>query len=75
MSRVIIKNGEPTVEETGLMTDIVDAAMLPLGVFSQEEKYVSQKVAGAATIGFAAAGFVLGDRFGDKVPLIGQGRA
>lgn len=64
---------------TTLVDNIVGGILSPLKAFSPENAdgsgtYVSEKAAGQGALLAFGAGFVTGDMFGDKVPLLGGRR-
>lgn len=75
MSKVTEKDGQLTVVETSMVDTAVDVVTAPLKVASKEKTYYSNSTLGWASIAFLAAGVFIGDRFGDKIPLLGQRRS
>lgn len=64
-----------TVTGTTALTKVLNVVTLPLAAFTKDDTaFVSKQDAGIAVLGGMAAGFVLGDMFGAKVPLIGGRR-
>lgn len=78
MSNLTLASGPTsgvTVTSTTALTKALNVVTLPLSAFTKDETaYVSQQDAGIAVLGGIVAGFVLGDMYGAKVPLIGKRR-
>lgn len=76
----IVKTGTAAApvytESPATLTDMfVGGLMAPLNAFNtKNEEFVDIGTAGRQTLIGMGVGFFLGDRFGDSVPLIGQGR-
>lgn len=59
-------------EETSFFDDVMDAVIAPLGVLSSdEETFYSKRTMGLSSAGWAAAGYALGARKPDLIPVIG----
>lgn len=64
-----------TVTSTTALTKALNVVTLPFAAFTEDDTaYVSKQDAGIAVLGGIAAGFVLGDMYGAKVPLLGKRR-
>lgn len=80
MSNKIVVGGTaetPTYTKSKLSTTdkLLAAAASPLAIFSDEETdYFPKSVVGLAAIGWGLGGFMLGDKFGGNVPVIGGRR-
>lgn len=79
MTKMITKGGTaeaPTYVETDQsMTDnFVDAVTSPLNAFTESKEYVNKQDAAQQVLIGAAAGFVAGDIFGARVPVLGGRR-
>lgn len=79
MSKIVKGGTEASPTYTHTATSLMDKALLavsaPLAVFGGEstEFYSKDDVGVASAVGLTA-GFVLGDMFGDKVPVLGGRR-
>lgn len=68
-------NSGVTVTSTTALTKALNVVTLPFSAFTKDETaYVNKQDAGIAVLGGIAAGFVLGDMYGAKVPLLGKRR-
>lgn len=64
-----------TITGTTAVTKALNIVTLPLAAFTEDDTaFVSKQDAGIAVLGGIVAGFVLGDMYGAKVPLIGKRR-
>lgn len=64
-----------TVTSTTALTKALNVVTLPLAAFTEDDTaFVSKQDAGIAVLGGIIGGFVLGDLYGAKVPLIGKRR-
>lgn len=79
MSNMITKGGTaeaPTYVETEqtLVDNVVDAVTSPLNAFSESNEFINKQDAAQQVLIGAAAGFVAGDIWGAKVPVLGGRR-
>lgn len=79
MANVIKKNGDNLVaENAGLVSVAAGVALSPLKMFGSStdatQTFYSEQVVGATVLGALAGGFVVGDMFGHKIPLLGRRR-
>lgn len=79
MSKMITKGGTaeaPTYVETDqtLVDNLVDTVTSPLSAFTESKEFVNKQDAAQQVLIGAAAGFVAGDIFGGKVPILGGRR-
>jgi len=64
-----------TEATTTLLDDLITGATGAFGIFSPDETiFHSASVVAKTSLVNMAAGFFVGDRFGDSVPFLGQGR-
>jgi len=64
-----------TEKTTTLVDDIVDGLTAPLSAVSSDDKtFVSMSILGKTAVMHLAAGIFVGDRYGESVPVLGQGR-
>lgn len=80
MSKVVIggTSANPTVTrtETTIADRLTKAVTAPLGILSDDETTFYGEVDMAyASLTAVAAGVFIGDRWGDKIPVLGQRRA
>lgn len=64
----------PDTNKKTLSEDIAAAVVAPFKIFEKDAEDVSARAAAIAAIGYFVGGVMVGDRFGDSIPLIGQGR-
>jgi len=61
--------------ETTFTDDLVAAVVSPLSAMDAEPtEFVSPRVAGIAAIGYGMAGIWTGDKYGEKIPVLGGRR-
>lgn len=65
-----------TEESTTLIGDVVSGVTSVFSVFSAAEPttFVSEKTCGMAVIASMVGGLFIGDKYGDRIPLIGGRR-
>lgn len=70
LNTTVDANGKPTAlgtpVELSIMQAVVAGATMPIGAAAEPGDYVSHKLAGMATIGFATLGLLLGEAWGHK---------
>lgn len=65
-----------TPSEMTILDSVVAIATAPLSIFTAEEtEFYSKQTMGKAALAFGMGGFVAGDLYGHKVPVLGQRRA
>lgn len=67
-----------TKTETTMIDNVIGGIGSVMKIASTEDDsttYYSEKAVGQAVLGAAVGGFLLGDRFGDRVPLLGGRRS
>jgi len=79
MSNIITKGGTaeaPTYVETEqtFIDNVVDTVSSPLNAFTTSKEFVNKQDAAQQVLMGAAAGFVAGDIFGAKIPVLGGRR-
>lgn len=79
MSKAIITGTTAAVSNTTIVDNLMLGVTSPLAILSKEDEaegveYYSKKSVGQAVLVGAAAGFVAGDIFGDRVPVLGGRR-
>jgi hypothetical protein len=78
MSKLTVTgSGTHTLEETGLLDNIVNAITLPMKLFADDAAAVTFYSEGAAAQMQAtgiAVGIAVGDTWGHKIPVLGQRR-
>jgi hypothetical protein len=68
-------DGTFTEVETTLVDDLMSALASPLKVLEGEPtEFVSPRVAAFAAIGYGLGGVMVGDRWGDSIPVLGGKR-
>lgn len=66
---------DQTENKSTLVQDLVDGLTAPLGITKTQEETISARAGALAAIGYFIGGVVVGDRWGDRIPLIGGRRA
>jgi hypothetical protein len=77
VTKTVDSTGAATYAETTgtFMSAAIDAVLSPLKVFSSTgDVFVSESAQGMAALAYGIGGIVVGDRFGDKIPFIGEHR-
>lgn len=79
MSNMITKGGTdqaPTYVETEqtMIDNVVDTVTSPLNAFTESKEFINKQDAAQQVLMGAAAGFVAGDVFGAKIPVLGGRR-
>lgn len=76
ITRAVDAAGAVTYSEVTqtFVEQVIDSALLPLSALSENNEFISKQQAGVAMLGGVAGGVFLGDKYGDRIPVLGGRR-